>query len=195
MDDGAGGTIFFAAHNLGADTSYNPDIPRQEIAGDYYQWGNITPVATAYTSDGAIAGWNSTGSSGSVWADSSKSASDPCPDGFRVPTKDQMTALTLNNDLSAIGSFDGSSTNFGAAHVITNGANKLTLPASGRRFYAGGPESNRAETTGYWTSTYIGPCGKASTNCAWNLYLEMNVWSVSSNEFIPNGFAVRCVLE
>lgn len=47
-------------HNLGANISLNPDAPSVNIAGNYYQWGRKTPVATATTGTGAIPGWNTT---------------------------------------------------------------------------------------------------------------------------------------
>lgn len=46
--------VIFMRHNLGANISLNPDAPSVNIAGNYYQWGRKTPVATATTGTGAI---------------------------------------------------------------------------------------------------------------------------------------------
>ncbi|MEF9478754.1 hypothetical protein OWR28_14510 [Chryseobacterium sp. 1B4] len=55
------------SHNVGADTSKNPDIPAQSIVGDYFQWGRKDPVATAYSSSSAISGYNTTNAANKSW--------------------------------------------------------------------------------------------------------------------------------
>jgi len=70
-------------HNLGADTSLDPDVPVQGIHGNYYQWGRPNVVADASTPPGSIAGW-SPAAPDNYWQDATKTTNDPCPSGFRV---------------------------------------------------------------------------------------------------------------
>jgi uncharacterized protein (TIGR02145 family) len=184
-----GATKVFALHNLGADTTLDPNTPVPGIHGNYYQWGRAAVVADASTSADPIATWNSTAAPNGAWLDGSKTANDPCPAGFRIPTKAQWDGVVTYNTVSRTGSFISSNTNFGSAiHYGPNATTKtLTLPAAGYRFYTDGTLSSRGSYGIYWSSTGNG------TN-AW--YLSFN--STSANTFSSNrtdGLSVRCVSE
>jgi uncharacterized protein (TIGR02145 family) len=141
-------------HNLGADTSLDPDVPVQAIHGNYYQWGRSVPVANASTPPEAISGWNTMGASSSAWENTFKTANDPCPAGFRVPTRAQFENLIANNATVKIGTFGGSPTNFGAAIQFISGGNKLTFPAAGHRLPANGALNSRGSTIAYWSTSW-----------------------------------------
>ncbi|MDP5201172.1 hypothetical protein [Flavobacterium sp. DG2-3] len=83
----------FMCHNLGADQSLDPFTPVPGLLGDNYSQGAKTPTAT-YVSRG--------------WYDTTgaKTASDPCPDGYRVPTYEEWDGVARNNKLSFVGTKD-----------------------------------------------------------------------------------------
>ncbi|PQJ81929.1 fibronectin type III domain-containing protein [Polaribacter glomeratus] len=182
-------TATFLAHNLGADTTLAADTPVQGIHGYYYQWGKKVHVATAYTSGGAIDGWNSTGAANGSWIDATKTTNDPCPAGFRVPTKAQWVAVFANNTTTNIGTFINSTTNFGSAKQFGSEANKLTLPAAGYRSGSNGTLPNRGGSGYYWSSTEDG-----STNANYGAFNSSNAYP-NSNTNRTTGFSVRCVSE
>ncbi|MCT4329607.1 hypothetical protein HZP13_07765 [Elizabethkingia anophelis] len=150
-------------HNLGVDTSLDPDQPSQAIFGNYYQFGRKAVVATGYTSSGSISGWNNSLAPNNAWNSGSeinpiKTIQDPCPDGWRVPTYAETWVLWLNtnyaNDPGYLGNVkEMSSTNYSAAMVlksIHNSAVTLTIPFTGTRKYSDGSLS-----TDYDNSTKI----------------------------------------
>jgi uncharacterized protein (TIGR02145 family) len=176
-------------HNLGADVDLDPDIPVQEISGNYYQWGVFEHVATDSTPQDPIVGWNSTNALSDAWLDTAKTANDPCPSGFRVPTDQQMTDMVNNTSQSKIGTFIPSASNFGAAFVFSSGAAKMTLPANGYRSEINGSLGSRGDLGYYWTST--AEPGNRSKRLFFNkVSSTVGVGSVRSN-----AFSVRCIRE
>lgn len=187
-----GDTKAWSRHNLGADTSLDPDTPVQAIHGYYYQWGRKASVATASTPSGGISGWNSSYAANGSWSDSSKTTYDPCPSGFRVPTRTQFQNLINGTTASNIGTWSTSSTNgsanFGAAKRFTGGGKILTFPAAGTRNYANGTLYGRAYSGQYWSST------QNASSSAYDLSFSSS--SVTVNNFNRTfGFSVRCISE
>jgi uncharacterized protein (TIGR02145 family) len=180
-------TLTFMAHNLGADYSLDAHIPVQGIHGNYYQWGRSTIVANASTSSAAIGGWNPSSAADSAWADGSKTANDPCPTGYRVPTNAQWTLVDSHNSQTITGSFSDSDTNFGAARHFGAGVNRLTLPAAGYRDDSDGTLNNRGDDGYYWSSTENGP------NASSRYFNSSDAGSSVSDR--ASGFSVRCVSE
>jgi len=176
-------------HNLGADTSLDPDVPVQAIHGNYYQWGRSDVVADASTPPGPITGWNTINAPNGSWSDITKAATDPCPSGFRVPTSQQWNDLINNNTATNVGPFVDSPTNFGSAKVWTGGENKLTFPTAGYRESTAGILNTRGSSGYYWSSTQ---------NISFYTYY-MNFFG-SSVDMIPDlskvdGFSIRCIEE
>lgn len=179
----------FKCWNLGADESLDPNIPVQGIHGNYYQWGRSQVVADAYTPDAAISGWN-TVDNGS-WNDTTKSANDPCPTGYRVPTATQWFNVLQNNTITRTGTWNGSSTNFGAAIHFGPDVNtkSVTLPVAGARNNGTGVLASRATFAVYWAST-PGASGRA-----YNLSAGFTSANVANNSFRLSGMSVRCITE
>jgi uncharacterized protein (TIGR02145 family) len=191
----------FMCYNLGAaNTSADPFTPGWEINGGYWQWGRIAQAApgptgsgTGQANDGAISGWNSTDAADGSWADGSKTANDPCPTGFRVPTKAHWDGVVANNTRTNVGTFSDNATNYGAGKKF---GDNLMLPAAGYRYYGDGSLGNRGYYGYYWSSTEYG------LDDAWSLYLYStgtdtgNAYYYSSFDGSrSSGFSVRCIAE
>ena len=181
----------FMCHNLGADTSKDPNVPIQAICGNYYQWGVKTEVATAYTPGGPITGWYTGGISGDSWFDSSKTLKDPCPDGFRVPTKAQWEGVvsSANNTRSNSGSWFNDGNFFTAISFGPNVSTKtITLPAVGSRSRTDGSLMQRGSTGSYWTSSIVG-------GDSWNFFFDKTNTYFQSTFTRVHGSSVRCISE
>lgn len=185
------------SRNLGASTILDPDLPSQAIMGDYYQWGKKDAVATAYTSDAAISGWSTEIAPDKAWnggteTEPLKTANDPCPPGFRVPTRNEWVGFKAGSTTRHIGTWATSSTdgtnNFTAATVFSNNGNNLTLPTTGYRTYKTGALTNRAYNGNYWSSTEYN-----SIN-SYNFSFSSTV-NAENNGSRSNGVSVRCISE
>ncbi|MEN5378933.1 hypothetical protein [Sphingobacterium kitahiroshimense] len=128
-------------HNLGVNTNLDPDaLPMTSSRhGNYYQWGKIasTGTGTATTQNSnhttiipADNAWNS----GTETAPVKRTATDPCPTSYRVPTRTEMRRLLANTTYSFVGSSTNSPTNYSAAAIMTSKRSrtiKLTVPVQG----------------------------------------------------------------
>ncbi|MCL1034903.1 fibrobacter succinogenes major paralogous domain-containing protein [Elizabethkingia anophelis] len=195
--------VIFMRHNLGANTSSNPDIPSVNIAGNYYQWGRKAPVATATTGTGAIPGWNTTVAPQGAWNSGTRVApikntlNDPCPTGWRVISRDELGTLVDNTTHSYTGNAATSSIGSAAA-VLTSKFNtsvKVTLPFTGFRDGADGRFSHASGTTlidgNYWSADHVDDIGRLFT-----LFTTTGsgFWS-ALNLVNTRAMPVRCVAE
>jgi uncharacterized protein (TIGR02145 family) len=190
-------------HNLAsANTSADPFTPSWEINGGYWQWGRKGPDASQWlntnttefahgptgpgageANEAAIAGWNQTGAPNGAWSDAIKTANDPCPAGFRMPTLAQWNAVIANNIGSDVGTdWTPSATNYSTGRSF--GTN-LMLPAAGDRDWYNGALLGRGFFGSYWSSA------EDSSGYAWYLSFPGNAGSFVR----PAGFSVRCAAE
>lgn len=148
-------------HNLAAIYTLDPDqIPSvPELTGGYYQWGKSAKVASYLSPSGALSGWNTSTNIGSAaWNSGTetsprKTANDPCPTGFRVPSPNEFTEL-LSSVLASRIEGDAQQP-YSAAMVFTSRRNKnvkLTLPYSGSRSDSNGALNGVNDYADYWTS-------------------------------------------
>ena len=206
----------YLSHNLGADTSLDPNVPVVGLQGAYIAWGKRGPNTTGNAlvdwqtapNDGAngFAAAPTAGNSNSstisnwvtspitnmyTWLDASgtKTALDPCPAGFRIPSRSDWEKLKDNNTYSKTGTFTSCATEYGSAiHYGPNASTKsITLPAVGRinlsKIIAG-----RGQSGFYWSSTQNGADGYA-------FYIDGTAGTIGTATSLLSGTPIRCISE
>ena len=215
----SGGFLVFKCHNLGADESANPFTPSWQLNGAYFQWGTKpvdtngdgyrtkpnngiqgfaaapTGPAVGQANDAAVGSWNTSAAANGAWnvteATPIKTANDPCPSGYRVPTRNEWvsiystTPVNTQANWSNVGTYSASPTNYSAGKNVNN---SLYLPASGYRSNSGGTLDERGSYGYYWSSTVNGAS-------AYTLYFSSGSVSPAGSSNRLLGFSVRCVAE
>lgn len=205
----------FLCYNLGAHTDVDPHTPRWELNGAYIKWGKRGPTgdatstwitatnnvslgfaaaptgSTAATANSAaITNWtNGTNDGGAgAWSDASKTANDPCPTGYRIPTKAQWDGMRSNNNRYVIGTFTSSATNYSAAQRFGTTASNITitLPMAGWRSGGDGVLVDRGSTAYYWHSSGVR---------GYYEQLPTSVTTVTSIAGANWGASVRCIAQ
>jgi uncharacterized protein (TIGR02145 family) len=186
----SGGTFTFMNYNLGANTSLDPHVPVRAIHGDYYQWGKNAPDANV---DAIIGGaWGNQGGSrdNGNWTPTAKGPNDPCPDGFRVPSREEWQAVHDNNAVFRTGLPWSPEHIYEFGYALHYGPNvvtpALTLPAAGR--HSSTKVSYRGLVGDYWSSTENG-------SKAYNLDFGSINANPANNGSRTGGFSVRCIAE
>jgi uncharacterized protein (TIGR02145 family) len=189
----------FMCYNLGvANEDADPFTPSWEIIGGYWQWGRAKEAApgpagpgtaSSNTNAGEIKGWNDVVAPDKSWIDNKKTKSDPCPSGYRVPTKTEWDDVLGNNKITRVGyTWEDSHTNYSTGRMI---GEKLFLPAAGYRDLGNGALGLRGRYGHYWSSTENG-----SSN-AWYLGFGSAGAYTFGNYYYnrSDGFSVRCIAE
>ena len=189
--NGSGGTYTFMSHNLGADTSLDPDIPVKGLNGDYYQWGKSAPDADVDNLIGSTWGDQGGTRDNGNWTPSGRGPNDPCPGGFRVPSSAEWQAVHTNNTNSLTGAaWSTGATEFGNVLQYGPDANGkyMTLPAAGNRSSTSGALDNRGYYGSYWSSAEN---GSNACNLTFNssFVVPVNIFTRTY------GFSVRCIAE
>ncbi|MCL2329033.1 MAG: hypothetical protein FWC39_11055 [Bacteroidetes bacterium] len=145
-------------------------------AGKFYQWN--CKVAWSATEE-IVTGWEATPSTGTTW----EKANNPCPTGWRVPTKEEQEALIATGG-TWTSTYNDSSV---AGYMFGSGNNRLFFPAAGYRTN-GGALFNAGSYGYYWSSTDNGSI------YAYYLYFYSDNAGMTDN-FRASGRFVRCVKE
>ena len=167
--------VRWATRNVDAPGTF---AARPEDAGMFYQWNRRVGWSSTdplVNSNGGTT-WDNTYATGVEWG----RINDPCPAGWRVPTREELESLVESG--SAWLRYNGI-----YGRVFGVASNQLFLPAAGLRFTTG-ELSNVGLWACYWSSTAHG------TGSGWFLSFGSGSSTVVSNSRI-NGFSVRCVSE
>ncbi|MFZ4861578.1 hypothetical protein ACL9RF_05280 [Sphingobacterium sp. Mn56C] len=204
------GTIWMRL-NLGADlSSSNPDaIPMSlERHGDYYQWGRKISSANS-SSDFTVTFFGDDAPPNDAWNAGNethpiKTDNDPCPQGYRIPTRMELEDLIKSTETINIGKLSHDFRNYAVAKIFTSRNNnkvKLTFPFQGYLTVRYGPDNNYLPSgiwnrgiEGYFYSsrstnaTFISVLKITENNvCISNMTFERKVKFKSAN--------IRCVAE
>lgn len=213
----------FGTHNLGADTNLDPKTYVEGNAdgsggtlGYIYQWGRQTdgherrnsatsildgpftaPLVDTFIKSGG-SNWLSPNDN-TLWGGTTKGPKDPCPDGFRVPTRQEYLNLfrvpnntqTWNGTNPLVAPNQNSWTFIAANRGYMVGP-LLFLPAAGYRNQAGGLYSVSLDGN-YWLSTSrAGNAAQANTIFFnQNGFLDLREANARSNKI--QGNSVRCI--
>jgi len=149
----------FMCHNLGANYNSDPFTPSPNLHGAKYQWGNKTPAIKQVEdqdpeNDVNVMGWTKLEAlPRNSWIDAYKTKEDPCPDGYRLPSKEEWDRIVTYNDVKSIGNWEESVTNYSSGTMI---GDKLFLPNEGFRRYKDARIVSRGKSGMYWTASNTG---------------------------------------
>ncbi|MBO5699895.1 MAG: hypothetical protein J6R57_00575 [Bacteroidales bacterium] len=113
--------------------------------GKLYQWGRDRGCGYSYDSDASIDGFMSNFTVGENWSN------DPCPDGWRVPTKNELQSLKKSLNTQDLEDYKGQK---GCWYGSTTTENLIFFQAAGYRDAMTGMGNNRGQSCIYWSSTY-----------------------------------------
>ena len=141
-------------------------------AGMFFQWNR----SRNWVATGDISGWDGSVSSNPTW----QSENDPCPAGWRVPTREELRSLNNAGSVWAI-------YNNTPGRLFGTAPNQIFLPAVGFRSTSGALAG--IGTAGdYWSNE------QATTEHAWTLWIGRGGSDEISNPQ-ANGMSLRCVAE
>ncbi len=135
--------------------------------------------------EGEISGWKTKEAPNRSWKEGVKTLNDPCPSGYRVPTKAEWAGVLEFNNVSDVGTWERSVTNYSSGKKI---GDLLFLPAAGYRYSYDGVLYVRGYYGYYWSSTGYG------LSDAWHLSFNSGSADTSSSN-CAYGQSVRCIAE
>ena len=155
---------------------------KPEQSGLFYQWGSDVGWSSSdpLTADGYNT-WRDLSEKVNAW----QTSKDPCPPGWRIPTKAELESLTNTEKVtSALTNVNGIS---GYRIKDKTTGSSIFLPAAGCRGYYGGSLYYVNSGGYYWSNTPVG--GFAQYLRFYNGGFDMS----RSNR--ADGYSVRCVTE
>ena len=189
----------FMCHNLGADTGLDPFTPHPGLHGAVFKWGTGIYALTAAQ--------NNTQSpelaDGTNWADLggrpptgttddwNMATANPCPPGFRVPTKAEWEGVIANNPVRSVGDWTPNNNPYPQGNFSSGifFGDALFLPAAGLRSWITGAKYRRGEEGHYWSSTASG------TTAASELRFKDTAQNIVTFNTRISGYQVRCIAE
>jgi uncharacterized protein (TIGR02145 family) len=189
-DKATGTWLNFMCHNLGAIEGADPLKPAATIQGGKYKWGvkAIAMTQEEEQDDGkeySTSEWLNRGTPPTdTNVDWDMKDANPCPAGWRVPTRTEWASVLTNN--AKIWEGNWKTVNYSSGLRI---GDALFLPTAGFGYDTDGSPSYPGKNAYYWSSTAVGPNG----NC---LKFDKDNGNVATVDYVANriyGFSVRCV--
>jgi len=141
------GGVTWATYNV---DSYQTFATRPDMYTKLYQWNR----SAAWAANGSVSNWNSTADQSSTWT------VNPCPTGWRLPTREEFTALLNAGSTWAAANARGNAVAgrfYGSNHATCSLPNNMTncvfLPAVGSRNYSDGSLNGQDNLGSYWSAT------------------------------------------
>ena len=188
------GGVEWMRYNLGKSksegTSFATKLPsectddpiRTKSHGRFYQWdvGNKSWESTGNNVDG----WNRTNppTQNTSWLE----VNDPCPEDYRLPTKDEFVALKNATSQTNGGGWNASDYGY---KIFTSGSVKLEFPAVGNRSNNNGALLFQGMNGYYWSSTQY----ENEEDKGYGMGFTISVTVQSGSNYKAVGFNVRCV--
>jgi uncharacterized protein (TIGR02145 family) len=139
--------------------------------GAYFRWDD--PTQYFYGDKTSVPNVNSLST---TW----QSSTDPCPDGWRVPTLAEYEALLTASTTKTWGTSGGIN---GMTYATTNGT--LFFPAAGYRYWTG--SADRTSFGYYWTST------QEIATRVYHLYFHSTTPGYTIDSYKYHAMSIRCV--
>ena len=176
------GGITWAAYNV---DSFQTFATRPDMYTKFYQWNR----EAAWSAAGSVSGWNSTADQSATWT-----VVNPCPAGWRLPTRAELTALNNAGSSWANANARGNAVAgrfYGLGHATAslpnNMGNCVFLPAAGYRTSSIGSLSSQGSRGYYWSGTQ---CSSANGS---SLAFSSSGSNPSDGTGKAFGFSLRCV--
>ncbi|MDE7134991.1 MAG: fibrobacter succinogenes major paralogous domain-containing protein, partial [Rikenellaceae bacterium] len=157
---------------------------RAESHGKFYQWG----INVAWNSTGALDGGTPSGS----WNTSTNPAdwsTQPCPDGYRLPTNTEFQSLIDNCTRTNGGGWSATDYYYITLTLKTDTSKKLEFPAVGYRNISDGSLVNAGMRGLYWSSVVH----TSKTSNAYSLYFDSSNLFPQDDWVMRYALSVRCV--
>ena len=157
-------------------------------AGGFYQWNRSRAWSATNPRAGvAVSGWNNSYPTGTGW----KKENDPCPPGWRVPTRAELTNL-LNQPNTWISNWNDTGV---SGRLFGTAPNQIFLPSAGWRLPSSGTLDINSVNTGagkYWSSGTDNAYFGWYAGALFFLFIDGVAVSNESRKFGAN---VRCVAD
>lgn len=171
--------VVWATRNVASPGTF---AARPENPGMFYQWNR----KKGWPATGDVAGWNASNAYGDAWAP----ANDPCPEGWRLPTREEIGRLADSGG-------EWTTVNGVSGYRFGSGNNTVFFPSAGMRRHitdisgAGDTDSVSTDpgtvgTGGYWSSSTSSPAQ------AWFMIIA-SFGASQANSERRLGLPVRCV--
>jgi uncharacterized protein (TIGR02145 family) len=176
-DDVMIGNTVWATRNVGAPGTFAASIDNR---GMLYQWNRLigwTSTNAMINSNDATA-WNSTIPAGTAWT----TQNDPCPPGWRVPTRAELEALRTTRNV-------WTTQNGVIGRLFGNAPYQVFLPAAGLRNNSDGTLERNDVYGSYWSDTQ-----HTNNEWAWNMLFNDSSVNIGGS-WRASGRSIRCVEE